>query len=463
MLWMASRSIVPRRSGRASEFVRPPLPGQGLAPSRTLAGPMPFALCSRSRGVFAIGLLAALAPATAGCMVFQRISGSDTVDLSRARISTMNVEVRRESKTICPREPVQMAVFLTATKEGETKEQLFETWAGRTNVNKNDKLDFSQFAFQSEQGQFDKDGWFTPTPNLVATTGHEFLIRATFTPQPVVLSSVYKFRPDYACILAAGTSGLAGTVGGSGVAGTPGKPGSFGGVMSAGDAGGDGSSGMPGADGGNGGVGPHVHAVVTYVKTPFYDRLIAVRVTGTVDDLLLIHPGRPFVLRALGGEGGPGGLGGAGGAGGMGAGGNPGGPGGNAGRGGNGGRGGPGGPGGRPRPRVRRPLPGPGERHPAGRLGGRWWSRRAAGARRRARSRGRRPRPRQHADRSARGAQGARSAPRRARRRRSRRTSRHGHGAPRAHRHRVQRAGRRGRPVGGSRRSRRGTCTLTLH
>jgi len=346
MLWMASRSIVPRRSGRASEFVRPPLPGQGLAPSRTLAGPMPFALCSRSRGVFAIGLLAALAPATAGCMVFQRISGSDTVDLSRARISTMNVEVRRESKTICPREPVQMAVFLTATKEGETKEQLFETWAGRTNVNKNDKLDFSQFAFQSEQGQFDKDGWFTPTPNLVATTGHEFLIRATFTPQPVVLSSVYKFRPDYACILAAGTSGLAGTVGGSGVAGTPGKPGSFGGVMSAGDAGGDGSSGMPGADGGNGGVGPHVHAVVTYVKTPFYDRLIAVRVTGTVDDLLLIHPGRPFVLRALGGEGGPGGLGGAGGAGGMGAGGNPGGPGGNAGRGGNGGRGGPGGPGG---------------------------------------------------------------------------------------------------------------------
>jgi hypothetical protein len=303
---------------------------------------MPDPRCSARSFV----LLAALVSATPGCGVLNRMSGLDTVDLTRARITTMNVEVRREGKTICPREPVQMAVFLAATREGEKEQKMFETWAGRGQVNKNDKLDFSAFSFQSELGQFDKEGWFTPTPSLVATTGHEIVVRATFIPQPVVLSSTYKFKPDYACIVAAGSSGVGGTAGGPGGVGSAGKAGSFGGVMSAGDAGGDGGSGVAGTDGGTGGPGPKLHAVVTYVKTPFYEKLIAVRLTGAVDDFLLIASGHPFVLHAIGGDGGAGGTGGVGGVGGAGVAGNPGGPGGNGGHGGSGGKGGIGGVGG---------------------------------------------------------------------------------------------------------------------
>lgn len=169
-------------------------------------------------------LLCLLGASATGCDVFKRVAGADTIDLTRATVRSMTVEVRRESKTICPREPVQMGVFMVATREGETAEKMYETWIGRANVNKNDRLDFAQFAFQSEQGEFDKNGWFTPTPNLVATTGHEFVVRATFTPQPVVHSYTYKWKPDYSCILSSGTSGLAGSVGS---AGPPGKQGNL--------------------------------------------------------------------------------------------------------------------------------------------------------------------------------------------------------------------------------------------
>jgi hypothetical protein len=311
-----------------------------LALTRFTSRRAPFAL--------AAGLaFAALAPLpVAGCQVLNRIGGTATVDMSRATLRRMNVTLRNQEQAVCPREQVQMAVFMTGILEGEKEEKTFETWEGRGEVRKNDRLEFTDFTFTSEQGQFDKDGWFAPLQSLTASAGHEFAIHVTFNPSPLIFSTTYKFKPGYACITVASVAGKAGLSGGVGKEGALGKYGDGGGVMSAGGDGSDGSVGGVGADGTAGEAGSKVRAVATYVKTPFYDKLIAVRLTGAINDFVLVEPGHPFAIHVNGGPGGPGGVGGKGGKGGVGSQGNPGGRGGNGGNGGTGGRGGPGGAGG---------------------------------------------------------------------------------------------------------------------
>src|SRR5688572_22967822 len=126
-----------------------------------------------------------LATSLSGCGFFRRLAGNDTVNLQKADVQAMSVDLRRPEKTICPREPVQMAVFAKVALEGEKNAKEFETWQGKGDVNKNDKLDFADFAFHSEQGSFNQDGWFQPNPNLALTAGKEFQIK-----------SVYRGRPD---------------------------------------------------------------------------------------------------------------------------------------------------------------------------------------------------------------------------------------------------------------------------
>ncbi len=46
-----------------------------------------------------------------GCGFFRRLAGNDTISLEKADVRSMAVDLRKEQKTICPREPVQMAVF----------------------------------------------------------------------------------------------------------------------------------------------------------------------------------------------------------------------------------------------------------------------------------------------------------------------------------------------------------------
>jgi hypothetical protein len=298
-----------------------------------------------SRSLFTFAL-AALALPLAGCVVLDRLGGTDTVDLRRATIRRMNVTLRKPTQTICPREQVQLDVAMTAVPEGGKEEKTYETWAGRGAVNKNDHLDFSDFAFQSDQGQFDKDGWLAPLQALTATAGHEIVVHVVYNPSPLIFSSTYKWKPDYACITSASAAGQAGVAGGVGKDGAPGKPGDAGGVMNAGGDGRDGAVGGVGMEGTAGGPGPKVRVAVTYVKTPFYDKLVGVRLVGGITDMLLLHPGQAFVIHANGGPGGAGGTGGKGGPAGDGAAGNPGGQGGNGGVGGTGGRGGNGGAGG---------------------------------------------------------------------------------------------------------------------
>ncbi len=164
----------------------------------------------------AVVTLTALATLTslAGCAVVQRLQGTATVDLSHSTLRRMNVALRKPEQTYCPREQVQMAVFMTAVPEGGTTEKTYETYIGRGAVNKNDRLDFASFAFTSDQAQFDADGWMAPLQALPATAGHELVVHATYNPSPLVFTYTYKFKPDYGCITSASVVAPAGAAGG---------------------------------------------------------------------------------------------------------------------------------------------------------------------------------------------------------------------------------------------------------
>jgi hypothetical protein len=293
-----------------------------------------------------VSTLALGASSLTGCHFWNRLWGKDTVDLAKADVQSMSVDIRKERKTICPREQVQMAVFADVVLEGEKEKKSVETWAGRAGANKNDKLDFVEFAFQSDQGAFDKDGWFAPGNDLLATTDKEFEIKTVFKKQPDKFSFSTKYKPDYQCIKSGGKSGQAGNGGSNGPSGPAGHDGQSGSTSQSGGSGSQGGPGGPGGDGANGGPGPHLQAFATMVKTPFYDKLVAIKISGDAEDVLLSPVDQPIVIRATGGSGGAGGQGGSGGHGGSGGSGNPGGNGGSGGQGGNGGRGGIGGPGG---------------------------------------------------------------------------------------------------------------------
>ncbi len=95
------------------------------------------------------------------------------------------------------------------TLEGEKAPKPVETWVGHQGANKNDKLELTELAFHGEQGTFDADGWFTPSPSLPQTAGKEFEIK-----------SVYKGRPDKFSFATAVQLDVAG-----GGPGNPGNPG----------------------------------------------------------------------------------------------------------------------------------------------------------------------------------------------------------------------------------------------
>lgn len=293
-----------------------------------------------------ITTLAVTATTSVGCGFFRRLAGNDTISLEKAEVKSMSVDLRRQNKTICPREPVQMAVYAEVVLEGDKQGKQVETWAGRGDVNKNDKLEFADFAFHSEQGQFDRDGWFTPNSNVLLTAGKEFEIKSVFRRRPDKFTFTTSYKPDYTCIKGAGGGGSPGHDGQGGNAGAPGKEGKMGSASAGGGSGGDGGTGTPGGQGTDGSPGPRIVAYATMVKTPFYDRLVAIALDGDSQDFLLVPEGQPITLHANGGAGGLGGHGGQGGHGGPGGSGNPGGHGGKGGPGGNGGSGGNGGAGG---------------------------------------------------------------------------------------------------------------------
>jgi hypothetical protein len=300
---------------------------------------------SHARALLAVVALTSLSSVT-GCGALRRLAGNDTVNLEKAEVKSMSVDIRRQQKTICPRDNVQMAIFADVVLDGDKAPKPVETWQGKGSVNKNDKLDFVDFAFQSDQGTFDRDGWFAPNHDLLTTVSKEFSIKSVYRRRPDKFSFTTTYKPDYSCIKEGGGGGGAGKEGPAGGDGSSGKSGASGSSSSSGGEGGDGGSGTSGGSGGDGTQGPKLTVYATVVKTAFYERLIAISIDGDQKDFLLVPEGAPITIKARGGEGGIGGHGGRGGSGGGGGAGNPGGRGGKGGQGGNGGNGGNGGPGG---------------------------------------------------------------------------------------------------------------------
>src|SRR5205085_2192338 len=105
------------------------------------------------------------------------------------------------------------AVFAEVVLEGDKQGKQVETFAGHSDANKNDKMDFADFAFHSEQGNFDRDGWFTPNKNLLLTAGKEFEIKSVFRRRPDKFSFTTQYKPDYTCIKGAGGGGGSGSSG----------------------------------------------------------------------------------------------------------------------------------------------------------------------------------------------------------------------------------------------------------
>jgi hypothetical protein len=287
--------------------------------------------------------IVAFAPA---CGFLRHLQGEDTITLEKAEVSSMSVDIRPEKKTICPGESVQMAVFAEVKFEGEKATKKVETWAGTSEVNKNDKLDFTEFAFHSDQGDVDKNGWFHSKGDIASTITKEFEVTTAYRRRPDKFTFKTTYKPDYNCFKEAGASGPGGQSGPSGQSGNGGQSGQSGSATAGGGKGGDGSPGGPGGNGTDGQSGVHINAFATFVKTPFYDKLLAVRITGDTNAFVLASPEKPFAVFSVGGSGGSGGGGGSGGSGGHGGSGNPAGAGGNGGQGGNGGNGASGGNGG---------------------------------------------------------------------------------------------------------------------
>jgi hypothetical protein len=283
-----------------------------------------------------------------GCGLFQLI-GKKTVNLDKYEVQTMRADIRRTEKAICPREPVQMAVFATAEhKKRKNKTKDLETWAGDPqSTNRIGKMGFGDFEFGSQQGTVDENGFFHPNPDVLATADSGFKITTAYKTDPAKFYFENDYKPDYRCISAVGGQGAFGEPGMTGAMGASGQNGSGGSSEKAGGSGGDGGAAGNGMNAGDGGPGPSLTAFATIVQTDQYDKLVLVRITGDVEDTVLIHPDRTLTIHAAGGAGGTGGFGGQGGSGGSGGSGHPGGKGGNGGSGGLGGDGGNGGPGGR--------------------------------------------------------------------------------------------------------------------
>ena len=265
-----------------------------------------------------------LATTVLGCAVLRSLAGTNSVDLEGADMRSMGVDIRKQEKTICPRERVQMAVFANVVLKGESQPKKLETWAGAPGANRNGKLSFEDFAFHSAQGSFDADGWFTPNRDVLATVDKELSLETVFGAAPTSSRSPPATSPTTAAFTASGRAG-GWDLRGHRVRRKRRSSGSSGSEHRAGRSGDRGRTGSPGGSGGQGAAVPTLVAFATYVKTPVLRELVAMRWRAARADFVLAHPEGNLVILARGGGGGRGGDGGSGGHGGHGGSGNPGG------------------------------------------------------------------------------------------------------------------------------------------
>lgn len=275
-------------------------------------------------------LLTALALAcTSGCGFFANLTGSMggggdggafAMDMEKYDVESIDLSFAANDGKLCPGGSVSFVVTAQAAKKKSPgKLMTLETAPPNAKASEaRGKMDLTDFAMEGRGGTVER-GTFTANGDQWQTL-LGFDVRAKYRNDTTKVVEKH-FDPVYSCIRGSGTAGATGAEGEGGYGADQ-----------------NGGAGAGGGPGGAGGPGPRVVAYATIVRTPKYDRVGLVRVTGDVEQLTLFDLESGMTVSARGGDGGYGGRGGDGGAGAdpQGAGG-PGGP---------GGQGGPGGPGG---------------------------------------------------------------------------------------------------------------------
>ena len=172
--------------------------------------------------------LAAATLALSGCSAVRTIAGVNTVALQQARVDAMEVEIGTGARVICPRQPLQMHVAVSAQLPGQAAPATYDTWRGVPGMRRNGKLDFANFAFSSDQGRFDEWGWFEPNPDILATVDSGFTIVTELLHPSAGLSDRRHYDADYSCIVSAGVPGAPGRGGTDGSSGASGGSGGSG-------------------------------------------------------------------------------------------------------------------------------------------------------------------------------------------------------------------------------------------
>lgn len=292
--------------------------------------------------------LGLLAVAAAGCGLFGLGGPAEapaTLDLTRWRITKIDVDLVGTPSALCPGEPVQLSIVAELRHRKRDRTRTAQTYEGkRAGLAGRNKLGFDAFTVRSEQGAMGRHGWYTPDPDpFNSVEGFLFDVQVRDDPD---LAERLGYEPRYDCMTRAGGSGGSGPMGPAGSTGSRGKAGAFGGSSEDGGAGVDGGAGSAGGPGSGGGPGPSLVGWATVVRTRHHPHLVLLEVEGGAPARMMFDSHRTFVLDASGGPGGRGGQGGSGGEGGDGGSGVHGGSGGMGGPGGAGGAGGPGGRGG---------------------------------------------------------------------------------------------------------------------
>lgn len=273
-----------------------------------------------------LAMCVALATTGTGCGVFKLLgsglgggSSAFSANMDKYEVDSIDLEIAESPTHFCPGSSTAFTIVASATKKkGGASQTLRTASATATGADVRGKMDLAEFGMEARGGTVARGVFSTNGDPWATLLG--FDLRATFRADKTKVVEKH-FDPIYSCFTSAGTSGLQGGEGEGGAW-----------------ADGAGGAGGYAGPGGMGGPGPRLVAYVTIVRTPKYDRLGLLKVSGDVEQLVPFDLATGIVVYAGGGQGGWGGRGGDGGAGSD--------PQGAGGPGGAGGQGGPGGDGG---------------------------------------------------------------------------------------------------------------------
>jgi hypothetical protein len=269
-----------------------------------------------------LAMYVALATTGTGCGVFKMLGGGSSAfsaNMDKYDVQSIDLEIADSPTHFCPGSGTAFTIVAHATKKkGGGSETLRSAPATAKGAEVRGKMDLAEFAMEARGGAVERGMFSTSGDQWATLLG--FDLRATFREDPTKVVEKH-FDPIYSCFRSAGSVGLQGNEGEGGAwADTNGGAGGYAGP------------------GGMGGPGPRLVAYATIVRTPKYDRVGLLKVSGDVEQTTMFDLSTGITVLARGGQGGWGGRGGDGGAGAdpQGAGG----PGGSGGQGGQGGDGG---------------------------------------------------------------------------------------------------------------------------